>query len=485
MKFRLAMVVASAAAIAGCAALERVGVITDSGRSNDIGSTSPDLQRRSLVPLEDQLLVSGSLQGISFSLPAPAPVNEWPLPGGNPEQAMEHAAAAPNFRVAWTRDIGAATARDRFITAPPVSANGLIYTMDARARVTARSIQTGEEAWSVDLAPAGSGSRFSVPLPSVDIPFLRRERVHEDTSAYGGGLAVDGGHLYVTSGYRFITALDARTGQAVWRRDVRIPIHAAPTVGGGRVYAVNIDNELSTFDAASGEPGWQYQALVEPVRLLRASSPALTGETVIAAFSSGEVVAARTANGAEVWAGNLIRITRTTALSEIRDIGGRPVIYRGDLYAGSHSGAFAAVDIRTGTPRWQIPLVTMTTPWPAGDVIYAVSKYGQVICISRQSGLIYWITNLNNPDEPTRTERWFDFMRSAGRQPGQVYWSGPILASGRLISVSSSGYAAALNPNTGQVEGMIQLAGPALIEPIAAGGYVFVVTDNGKLVAIG
>ena len=34
-------------------------------------------------------------------------------------------------------------------------------------------------------------------------------------------------------------------------------------------------------------------------------------------------------------------------------------------------------------------------PWPAGDVVYVVSKSGEVICASRDNGQIYWIRDLN------------------------------------------------------------------------------------------
>jgi outer membrane protein assembly factor BamB len=39
------------------------------------------------------------------------------------------------------------------------------------------------------------------------------------------------------------------------------------------VFVVSTDNELLTFDAATGAPGWTYQALSEPARILGASSP--------------------------------------------------------------------------------------------------------------------------------------------------------------------------------------------------------------------
>ena len=158
---------------------------------------------------------------------------------------------------------------------------------------------------------------------------------------------------------------------------------------------VALDNTLLTFDAATGAPGWTYQALSESARILAASSPAVSGDTVVASFGSGELVALRTANGNDLWNVALSRASRTSALSEIRDIAGRPVIYQGDVFAVSHSGVFAATDLRTGQARWSLPVVGITSPLPAGDVVYVVAVDGKLVCASRESGQIYWVHDLN------------------------------------------------------------------------------------------
>ena len=101
----------------------------------------------------------------------------------------------------------------------------------------------------------------------------------------------------------------------------------------------------ASTDGYAGAPSWTYQALSESARILSASSPAVSGDTVVAAFGSGELVALRAANGNDLWNEALSRASRTNALSEIRDIPGRPVIYQGDVFAVSHSGVFSATSV--------------------------------------------------------------------------------------------------------------------------------------------
>ena len=112
--------------------------------------------------------------------------------------------------------------------------------------------------------------------------------------AWGGGLAFDNGRVYASSGFREVVALDAGTGVLVWRARTDAPVHAAPTVFGGRVFVVDVEDELFAFDVATGLQDWTYQALTEPARILAASSPAVDNETVVASFASGELVAVRT-----------------------------------------------------------------------------------------------------------------------------------------------------------------------------------------------
>jgi outer membrane protein assembly factor BamB len=400
-----------------------------------------------VIALNDQLKVSDALKGQDFLLPAPAPQADWPVPGGTLEQSVENVDAAPAFQIAWRRSIGVASSKRYHVTAPPIAEGGRIFVMDGKADVTAHDARTGAQIWRTNITP-------------------RSKRDHE---AWGGGLAYADGKIYASSGFREVVQLDARTGALGWRTRTDAPVHAAPAVAGGRLFAVDVNDELLAFDTANGQQIWTYQALTEPARILAASSPAVANDdTLVTSFASGELVALRAANGNELWNASLSRASRTNALSEIRDIAGRPVVYKTDVFAASHADYFAAVDLRTGSVRWSLPVSAITTPWAAGDVVYVVDQTGQVICVSRDSGQVYWIRDLN-----------------AGlKKKKRAYWSTPLLASSRLITLSSKGEARALNPKTGVTVGKLRLGSEALLGPIAVNGMVYAVTESGQLIAI-
>jgi outer membrane protein assembly factor BamB len=447
--------------LCGCSII-RAANILDRDTNKAVASQG---ERIPVLSEQDQIVPSAALKGQDFSLPAPAVMKEWPLPGGTEQQSVEHVAAAPALRIAWRQGLGVSgTNRKHFVTAPPVMAEGKVFAMDGQAHVSAHDAVTGRRLWEVDVRPKGRDDR-------------------RDRDAYGGGLAYAGGKLFVTSGYRLITALDAKSGRQLWVTRTDAPLHGAPNVADGRIFTVTLDDQLLAFDADKGQPLWNYQAIIEPARILAASSPAIDGDTVVSGFGSGELVAQRAPNGNDLWSQALSQSNRNNALSEIRDIAGRPVIYRGDVFAASHAGLFSAIDLRTGQPRWTLPLSSQTTPWAAGDVVYVISTTGQLVCVARDSGQVYWVQDLNAPP-PTNTLTSRGRRRKQPKAPKRAYWSGPVLASNRLIVVSSNGDLRALDPKTGDLQRTIRLGAPAMQTPIAAGNMLYVVTEKAELIAI-
>jgi len=108
--------------------------------------------------------------------------------------------------------------------------------------------------------------------------------------------------------------------------------------------------------------------------------------------------------------------------------------------------------------------------------VFAVGLDGTVLCAARDSGQLYWLADLNAPGPAKK-----------GKKPpkrSRAVWSSPILASNRLIMVSDSGEAVALDAKTGAVQRRMKLGGDALLGPIAAGGTLYVVTQGAELIAI-
>ena len=428
-------------------------------------------ERISVLEFEQQLAPSAARSGRDFFLPGPQPATAWTQPGGNAENAVEHVIAAPDFAVAWRRDIGAGSSDTRQVMAPVVADNGRVFVMDGEATVTAVDSSSGSVAWKANVKPDEQEFRrsfFSFGLGGTSTG-----------GGFGGGVAVGAGKVFISSGYRTVSAVDQATGAVLWTTPVDVPIHGAPTVSGSRVYVIDVENQIFAFDVNTGQQVWSYRGIPEPARIMRASSPAVTGETVIAPFSSGELVALRAATGQALWQQVLSRTSRTSALSEIRDIAGRPVVSRGVVYAVGHSGVMSAIDVPTGQPKWQLPVSGVNAPLPVGDVVYVVSKAGELTVVNRDTGQVYWTHDLN--EGRVRQEGGFLGLWDRTVRP---IWSGPLLASNRLVLVNSDGELVAFDPKTGAQTASLKLGGPAFIAPAAYNGALYVLTDRGQLVSI-
>lgn len=467
---KVALLCGLAVTVASCGTVRRA-LPFGLGGADEPQATATEGQRISVLEFEQQLAPSAALSGRDFFLPGPQPATAWTQPGGTAENSVEHVIAAPELTVAWRRDIGAGSSDTRQVMAPVVADNGRIFVLDGEATVRAVDANSGSVVWHVSVKPDEKEFKRSI--------FDFGLGGSSTGGGFGGGVAVGDGKVFISSGYRTVTAVDQATGAVLWTTPVDVPIHGAPTVAGSRVYVVDVENQLFAFDVDTGQQSWAYRGIPEPARIMRASSPAVTGETVIAPFSSGELVALRASTGQPVWQQVLSRTSRTSALSEIRDIAGRPVVSRGVVYAVSHSGVLSAIDVRTGQPKWQLPVSGVNAPLPVGDVVYVVSKAGELTVVNRETGQVYWTRDLN--EGRVRQEGGFFGFFDRTVRP---VWAGPLLASNRLVLTNSDGELVAFDPKTGAQTASVRLGGAAFIAPAAYNGALYVLTDRGQLVSI-
>lgn len=466
LRIAMAAVLVGSFVLAGCNAGQQISRLNPfSGSGRDDPNAPPRDQRVPVLAVGESLEVD---EDTRIVLP-PAYVNDrWPQPDGFPTHAMQHTQARGSLQRLWRADIGAGSSRDRRINARPVVLDGTVYTVDAEGRVTATNAETGARRWQVRLQPRDEAQGGGVPLP---LPFIGRQGGGPDRFAFGGGIAVDGGRVYVHTGRRFIAALNAENGSEIWRETALTPFLAAPTVTDGRVYAITHENELMAFDASAGTVQWTHRAIADSARLLTAPSVAVQGDVVVAPFSSGELIALRAQNGTVLWSDSLTRAGGLTPMSSINDIAGSPVIGDTQVYALSHSGIMASFDMRTGERNWTQPASALHAPWLAGNHLFIVTSDAQVAAFDRRSGSVAWVTQL----EAFRNER---------RRRDRIAWAGPVLAGNRLLAVSSRGQLVIINPVDGTVQERRNLGDPVFIAPVIANETVYIVTDNGRLIAL-
>ncbi|MDA1132846.1 MAG: PQQ-binding-like beta-propeller repeat protein, partial [Proteobacteria bacterium] len=221
-------------------------------------------------------------------------------------------------------------------------------------------------------------------------------------------------------------------------------------------------------DAATGAILWSHVGIQEVAGLVGGASAAVVGDLAIAPYTSGEIFALRPENGRVAWSDSLSRTGRLTALAEISDIAGLPVIDRGLAIVVGHAGRMAAIDVRSGTGVWELDLASVQSPWVAGQFIFAVTVNGEAVAVSRSDGRVRWVHQLPR------------FENEAARED-PIQWAGPVLAGDRLVFASSAGEVTALSPYDGRLLGTLRLGGGVSVAPIVADETLYILDDRGVL----
>lgn len=404
--------------------------------------------RVSVLNFEQQVRAEPELKDLQVVLPPPADNAAWTQPGGAPAKTLGHLALGDTLREAWQVSVGRGSDGTRRLNATPVVADGRLFVMDVESTVRAFDARSGRALWSASLRVKGEDVR----------------------AAFGGGVSVGEGRVYATNGFGQVAAFEAASGKQLWLRQLPVPLRAAPTVADNRLYVMSQDNQLQALDAATGESQWEANATVEPASILGPGAPAVAQDTVVAGFSSGELFALRVENGRTVWQDQLARTGRTTALAALADIAASPVIDRGRVFAIGHGGRMVALELATGQRVWERSFAGTSTPFVAGEFVFAVTVDGEVVAMTRGEGKIRWVTRLPRWDNPEK-------------KSGAIEWFGPVLASDRLILASSSKRLVTMSPYTGALISEVRLGAPAYLPPIVADRTLFVLTDDGKLTA--
>lgn len=383
----------------------------------------------------------------TVALPPPRVNPEWPQSGGYANHAMHHLQVAEKLERVWRADIGSGISSSEPRLPPPLVGDGRIYTMDTEHEVSAFATEDGDRLWRADLADD-----------------------EEDDDEIVGGIAYEQGRVFAATGFAKVIALDAATGEELWRRKLALPMHSAPTVRGGRVFVITVDNTLHALSSFDGSTLWEFSAITETASLLGHASPAVDGGVVVAPFSSGELVALKAENGRVLWTDSLASRRRTDELASISQIRALPVIDRGRVFAVSYGGVTAAVDLRTGRRNWDKEIGGLQTPWVAGRYVFLVTDEAELVCLSWGSGGVIWVTGLDAYEDEE------DLASS-------IQWTGPVLVGDRLIVAGSNGEALAVSPYDGRPLGKLDMPDAVSVPPVVADGTLYLLSDNGQLVA--
>ena len=430
-----------AASLAGC----KGGLFGggDDKTTPTVGNRMPILSR-----IESGAEVDPALQGITVVLPPQRTNAEWAQAGGSASKSYGHLALAEMPSKVWSARIAGSSNRVRLAAAPVVGGSKL-FVVDTEGAITAFDRQTGARVWS---AAAEDMTKDMRP------------------SAFGGGVSYEAGKLYATNGVGEVKAMNAETGELLWKVKPSGPLRGSPTIAFDQLFVMTQDNQLIALNTGDGSLVWDESGSNTQSGVFGVAAPAAGQGTIVAGYSSGELSAYRYENGRVLWSDALARTNISTTVGTITDIDADPIIDSGRVYALGQGGRMAAYELVTGQRIWELNLAGISTPVVAGEWIFTLTDDARLLAIARSSGRVRWITQLERyKDEEDRK--------------GPVFWTGPVLAGGQLWVASSRGEVWRVSVGEGSASLFAELGQPVSLAPVVADGMLYVLDDGGTITA--
>ncbi|MGE4219218.1 MAG: PQQ-binding-like beta-propeller repeat protein [Alphaproteobacteria bacterium] len=269
-------------------------------------------------------------------------------------------------------------------------------------------------------------------------------------------------HLAVSGNLQRVWAVDAGSGSSENRR-----LLTPPVVADGRVYTMDIDFDVSAFDAQTGGRLWTHSLNVPD--------------------------------------------------DDDEAFGGGLAFAYGRLYVSTGYGALFALDARDGSVQWQKPLPgpVRGAPTVSDDRVFVVSIDNQLTVLNATNGEKQWShsglsesAGLLGAGSPAVTAGTVVVPYSSGElfalriENGRPFWSdnlisvrgldalssladirgNPVIDRGLVLAVSHSGRFVAIDQRTGARAWERSIAG--VETPWVAGNFVYVLGTNGELYCV-
>lgn len=267
-------------------------------------------------------------------------------------------------------------------------------TVDVR-KVWSAKLGDDAEFLRVMLRPAGDGNRVYAASRDGNVLALDAEtgnqawKVELDMEL-SAGPGVGNGMVAVGSADGLVIVLNSSDGTERWRANLSGEILAPPVIEDESVIVATIDNRLRSLRGFDGAENWILEKKTPALTMRGSASPAISGNSVIAGFDNGRLVAADIDSGDIVWDSFLAPPSGRSDLERLSDIDGHISIVGQDIYAAGYQGRLAAVAAESGQVLWSREISTYVGVSADWNSVYTTNDTGEVIALTRRTGQESW-----------------------------------------------------------------------------------------------
>ena len=245
--------------------------------------------------------------------------------------------------------------------AVPVVSGGIVYTFGAEGQLNAVDLATGKKVWSEDT--------------------MRRFEVPKNFFGTGGSPLVEDGRVIANIGGKDagIVAFDARTGAVLWKATTDAASYSsgiATTAGGARVAIFFTRNGIVMLDPASGRVKTQQTWRARAAASVNVATPLTSGDLMFVSAEYGP--------GAGVFKLGDGTLTKVWASDESLSTHYATAVLKDGVLYGYHGRqefgpSLRAVDLQTGTVRWNVDQFRGGSITLAGDRLVIMRESGELI----------------------------------------------------------------------------------------------------------
>ena len=361
---------------------------------------------------------------------------------GNVARTGVYAAAGPtqNGAVKWTFKTGGP------IVGSPAVAGGVVYIGSFDGSLYAVDQETGKQKWKFDTPRQVASTPtvvngvvylrgFDAVLYAIDAAtgtlkwrftteFERRfqaNRLHglppgyqtipDSYDLFLSSPAVVNGKVYFGSGDGGVYAVDAASGQLVWKFSTGDVVHASPAVVNGVVYIGSWDSYFYALDADNGQEKWRFHAGEDSFihnQVGFQSSAAVVDGVVYTGCRDGHFYALDAASGKKKW----------DYMTNLSWVNATPAVRDGLVYTGtSDSARFFALEAKTGRLRFNFDAkaAVFSSPALAGELVYFGSENGKLYALDTKTGKQAWVfqtdASKTDPNKVLKADGSFDVQK--------------------------------------------------------------------------
>lgn len=374
----------------------------------------------------------------------------WPNQRGTRLLSMPKISGTPSE--IWSIKAGSPQTSEQRALQSPVVDNKNLYILDAAGTLTSyvfdgdtatKHLGTPKQIWSFDTLSEEMKSQ------SIGSGFFTLHR----------------NIIYIATSVGEIIALNAKDGTVVWRKSGFPPFRAAPCVFGDKIVVMSANNEVNAVKISSGEKLWSHTGVTESTQLMQAATPTESSNTVIVAYSSGEVYALNGTTGHPQWSDTLTPVARIDTVTGMPHISAEPIIDDNHVYVISHGGKTAALHLLTGAKVWEKDVGGSSNPVIYGDFIYILSNENELVCLYKKTGDVAWVNNID----------------TSNKHDGRRFCAGLTLAGNQIIVTTGLGEIFFFDINTGKQKHTIKKDNAFSNLPIIAHNTLILIDEDANL----